>query len=55
MKVTWTARARTRLAELHNYIAQNSKPRALSMVERLLDRSAQLEFAPTQRRYQQQQ
>lgn len=33
MKVTWTARARTRLAELHDYIAQDSKPRALAMVE----------------------
>jgi hypothetical protein len=31
MKVTWTARARTRLAELHDYIAQDSKPRALAM------------------------
>jgi toxin ParE1/3/4 len=46
MKVTWTARARTRLAELHDYIAQDSKPRALTMVERLLDRSETLEVAP---------
>jgi hypothetical protein len=30
MKVTWTARARTRLAEIHDYIAQDSKPRALA-------------------------
>jgi plasmid stabilization system protein ParE len=46
MKVTWTARARTRLSELHDYIAQDSKPRALAMVERLLDRSESLEVAP---------
>jgi toxin ParE1/3/4 len=46
MKVTWTAKARTRLAELHDYIAQDSKPRALAMVERLLDRSETLEIAP---------
>ena len=46
MKVTWTARARTRLAELHDYIAQDSKPGALAMVERLLDRSEALEVAP---------
>jgi plasmid stabilization system protein ParE len=36
MKVTWTARARTRLAEIHDYIAQDSKPQALAMVERIL-------------------
>jgi toxin ParE1/3/4 len=46
MKVTWTARARTRLAEIHDYIAQDSKPRALAMVERIIDRSAQLELVP---------
>jgi plasmid stabilization system protein ParE len=42
MKVTWTARARTRLAELHDYIAQDSKPRPLAMVERILDRAETL-------------
>jgi plasmid stabilization system protein ParE len=42
MKLTWTARARTRLAELHDYIAQDSKPRALAMVERILDRAETL-------------
>jgi hypothetical protein len=26
MKVAWTARARTRLAEIHDYIAQDSEP-----------------------------
>lgn len=39
MKIKWTARARTRLAELHDYIAQDSKPRALAVVERILDRA----------------
>jgi plasmid stabilization system protein ParE len=46
MKLTWTARARTRLAELHDYIAQDSKPRALAMVERILDRAEMLVAAP---------
>jgi toxin ParE1/3/4 len=46
MKVTWTARARTRLAELHDYIAQDPKPRALAMVERILDRAETLLLAP---------
>jgi len=46
MKVTWTARARTRLAEIHDYIAQDSKPRALAMVERILDRADGLLIAP---------
>ena len=46
MKLTWTARARTRLAELHDYIAQDSKPRALAMVERILDRTETLLVAP---------
>jgi hypothetical protein len=35
MKLTWSARARTWLAELHVYIAQDSKPRALAMVARI--------------------
>jgi plasmid stabilization system protein ParE len=46
MKLTWTARARTRLAELHDYIAKDSKPRALAMVERILDRAEMLVAAP---------
>jgi toxin ParE1/3/4 len=46
MKITWTARARTRLAELHDYIAQDSKQRALTMVERILDRTDMLSVAP---------
>jgi plasmid stabilization system protein ParE len=46
MKLTWTARARTRLAELHDYIAQDSKPSALAMVERILDRAEMLVVAP---------
>jgi plasmid stabilization system protein ParE len=46
MKLTWTARARTRLAELHDYIAQDSKPRALAMVDRILDRAEMLVVAP---------
>jgi plasmid stabilization system protein ParE len=46
MKVTWTARARTRLAEIHDYIAQDSKPRALATVERIFDRADGLLIAP---------
>ncbi len=46
MKLTWTARARTRLAELHDYIAQDSKPRAQAMIERILDRAEMLLVAP---------
>jgi toxin ParE1/3/4 len=46
MKVKWTARARTRLAEIHDYIAQDSKPRALAMVERILDCAEVLLLAP---------
>jgi len=46
MKVAWTARARTRLAEIYDYIAQDSKPRALTMVERILDRAEVLMLAP---------
>jgi plasmid stabilization system protein ParE len=46
MKLAWTARARTRLAELHEYIAQDSKPRALAMVDRILDRAEMLVVAP---------
>ena len=46
MKVAWTARARTRLAEIHDYIAQDSKPRALAMVERILDRGEALVLTP---------
>jgi plasmid stabilization system protein ParE len=45
MKVAWTARARTRLAEIHDYIAQDSKPRALAMVERILDRAEVMIFS----------
>jgi plasmid stabilization system protein ParE len=41
MKVKWT-----RLAELHDYIAQDSKSRALAMVERILDRAETLLVAP---------
>jgi plasmid stabilization system protein ParE len=46
MTVKWTARARTRLAEIHDYIAQDSKPRAHAMVERILDRAEALMLAP---------
>jgi len=45
MNVAWTARARTRLAELHDCIAQDSNPRALAMVERILDRAEALLLA----------
>ncbi|MGO8972174.1 MAG: type II toxin-antitoxin system RelE/ParE family toxin [Steroidobacteraceae bacterium] len=46
MKVTWTAHARTRLAGLHDYIAQDSRPRALAMVEQILDRAETISVAP---------
>jgi plasmid stabilization system protein ParE len=46
MKLSWTARARTRLAEVYDYIAQDSKIRALAMVERILDRADTLLVAP---------
>ena len=46
MRVVWSARARTRLAEIHDYIAQSSRERALGVVERLLTRSEQLVEAP---------
>jgi toxin ParE1/3/4 len=46
MKVRWTARARTRLADIHDYIAQDSKAHALAMVERILDRADALLISP---------
>jgi toxin ParE1/3/4 len=46
MKVTWTARARTRLAEIHDYIAQDSKPSALAKVEGMPDRAEALVLTP---------
>jgi toxin ParE1/3/4 len=39
-------RARTRLAEIHDYIAPHSTAQALGMVERILARSAQLAITP---------
>jgi plasmid stabilization system protein ParE len=45
MTVTWTARARTRLAKIYDYIAQDSKPRALAMAGRILDRAETLLLA----------
>ncbi len=46
MKVVWTARARTRLAEIHEYIAQQSSERALAIVERILLRVDRLATSP---------
>src|ERR1700722_14264861 len=46
MKVRWTARARTRLAGRPHYIPPESQPRALAMVERILDRAEMLMLAP---------
>ena len=46
MRVVWTARARTRLAEIHEYIAQQSTERALAMVERILLRVDRLAVSP---------
>jgi len=46
MKVVWTARARTRLAEIHDYVALQSSERALALVERILRRVDRLVAAP---------
>jgi plasmid stabilization system protein ParE len=46
VKVLWTARSRTRLAEIYDYIAPHSSARALGVVDRLLVRSEQLSTAP---------
>ena len=46
MRLAWTARARTRLADIHDYIARDSKQRALAMVERILDCAETLLVAP---------
>jgi toxin ParE1/3/4 len=46
MRVVWSARARSRLAEIHAYIAESSKPRASQVIDRLLARSEQLAVAP---------
>ena len=46
MRLAWTARARTRLADIHDYIVQDSKQRALAMVERILDCAETLLVAP---------
>jgi toxin ParE1/3/4 len=46
VKIVWTARARTRLAEIYDYILPHSKSRALGVVDRILTRSEQLAIAP---------
>lgn len=46
MRVVWTARARARLAEIHDYISRQSPERALAMVERILRRVDQLASTP---------
>jgi toxin ParE1/3/4 len=46
VRVVWTARGRTRLAEIYDYIAPHSKATALAVVDRILTRSEQLATAP---------
>jgi toxin ParE1/3/4 len=46
MKVYWSKKAKTRLREIHDYIALDSTERALQMVDRITKRSALLEFEP---------
>lgn len=46
MKVVWTARARSRLREIHDYIAEDAPQRAIEVVDRLTARSATLAKPP---------
>jgi plasmid stabilization system protein ParE len=46
VRVVWTNRARTRLAEIYDYISPHSNARALGVVDRILARSEQLATAP---------
>jgi toxin ParE1/3/4 len=46
MKVHWTETAENHLEAIHNYIAQNSREYALSMVDRLTRRSQQISDFP---------
>ena len=46
MKVYWSSRARRRLREIHDYIAQDAPQRAAHMVERLIRRAERLPLSP---------
>jgi len=44
--VTWSDKARLRLREIHDYIAQDSPVQAQRMIDRLTRRSSRLALAP---------
>ena len=46
MKVFWTDRAKARLRLIHDYIAQDAPLVAPKVVQRLIERSRQIETAP---------
>jgi len=46
MRVAWSDKAKTRLREIHDYIAQDSPIRAKQVVDRLTRRSERLALAP---------
>ena len=46
MRVIWSAKAKTRLREIHNYIAQDSPIRAKQVVDRLTRWSEKLILKP---------
>lgn len=46
MKVVWTDRAKQRLRDIHDYIAEDSPKVALKVVHRLVQRSRQLAILP---------
>jgi plasmid stabilization system protein ParE len=46
MKVVWTERALARLQQLHDYIARDQPINARRVIQRLLDREAQLAAHP---------
>lgn len=46
MKVFWSAKAKARLRQIHDYIAQDSPIRAKQVVDRLTSRSKKLAVEP---------
>ena len=46
MKVVWTDRAKARLRDIHDYIAQDAPGSAAEVVRQLVLRSSQLSFLP---------
>lgn len=46
MKVAWSNKAKTRLREIHDYIAQDSAIRGKQVVDRLTRRSERLALDP---------